>query len=334
ILFWIVEPPMGKGKLSSKKEKKGAKKSQALDKKKIKVSKKSKKKSSSSHPDTSSSSEENPELLKAKEQMLSTALAFGLCLPQPCPKPKDLTINSRTHCHMRDLGAPQLATALVGLMPAMTCNSLLKLGGDVLQVRKSLTSQVKAAHAAAGKNDESSMQAKIEALRKESTAERLWQQRLLDLMQIGSWDALAVMSPLVPEQCRAFFLSKGWCLRFLAAEMRAVSEETRTERFEAGNQKMKSWFVENEQEMASVNEGRSPLKRLKSRRGDSSDSEKERDDDQSEHPEEAPSSRSSKVLRKPSRGGGEFERRFSNQALDDRDLTQGRFALKANRSGK
>ena len=155
---------MGKDKSAkkndAKKVKQAAKLGKASSKKDLKSkgrSDKNKKKKSSSSDDSDgsgSSSEANPQLEEAKEQLLTVAMAFGLllvCIVSPLPstcifpkiasgshlcrcsrKQKDLSLNNQK-CHLRDITAPQLATILVGIVPVLTPNAVMKLGGDVVQ---------------------------------------------------------------------------------------------------------------------------------------------------------------------------------------------------------
>ena len=154
---------MGKDKSAkkndAKKVKQAAKLGKASSKKDLKSKgksdKKKKKSSSSDDSDASgSSSEANPQLEEAKEQLFTVAMAFGLllvCIVSPLPstcivpkiasgshrcrcsrKQKDLNLNNQK-CHLRDISAPQLATILVGIVPVLTPNAVMKLGGDVVQ---------------------------------------------------------------------------------------------------------------------------------------------------------------------------------------------------------
>ncbi|CAE7039745.1 unnamed protein product, partial [Symbiodinium sp. CCMP2456] len=197
---------MGKDKSAKKndgkKVKQAAKFNKAASKKDLKSKgksdKKKKKKSSTSDGSSASgsSSEANPHLEEAKEHLLTVGMAFGLllvCIQSPVPsictasfrkppldrtlcrgsrKQKDLSLNNQK-CHLRDITAPQLATILVGIVPVLTPNAVMKLGGDVVQVRKSLTVQAKSMQSAAGKHDQHTLETKMDMLKKESGAERL-----------------------------------------------------------------------------------------------------------------------------------------------------------------
>ena len=115
---------------------------------------------------------------------------------------------------MQDLSSAQLATVLVGLKPALTQVTVLQLGVDCLQaagfelvgflfvacylvmspislvpvvaympapfeVRKELTLQAR--HA---KTPEQILNLKMECVRKESAAERVWKERLLTICRM------------------------------------------------------------------------------------------------------------------------------------------------------
>ena len=60
------------------------------------------------------------------------------------------------------------------------------------QVRKSMTQQVKA-HAASGKQDEKTMGLRIEYLKKEASAERIWKERVMHIVSLCAWFAICLM---------------------------------------------------------------------------------------------------------------------------------------------
>ena len=57
-------------------------------------------------------------------------------------KPTKLIVNVRKQIHLRDLGAAQLATSLAGTLPGLTPLSLMRVGGEVLQVSRFILSCV------------------------------------------------------------------------------------------------------------------------------------------------------------------------------------------------
>ncbi|CAE7628547.1 unnamed protein product [Symbiodinium necroappetens] len=142
-------------------------------------------------------------------------------------KPKLLQVK-RAQLHLRDLSAAQLAAVISGLMPRLTPLQLLKIGGEILQARQSLTTQWKQQSI---KTSDAHMQEKLDMMKRENGAERLWKSRLLELVR---------------------------------SEWASVDAAKRQEREKALTQKLVEWQGLVEKEMTTLN-GSSPAPRKKPR---------------------------------------------------------------------
>ncbi|OLP85907.1 hypothetical protein AK812_SmicGene33060, partial [Symbiodinium microadriaticum] len=150
-------------------------------------------------------------------------------------KPKLLQVK-RAQLHLRDLSAAQLAAVISGLMPRLTPLQLLKIGGEILQVRQSLTTQWKQQ---SSKSSDAHMQEKLDMMKRENGAERLWKSRLLELVR---------------------------------SEWASVDAAKRQEREKALTQKLVEWQGLVEKEMTSLNESSpAPRKRARVNEGPLSD---------------------------------------------------------------
>ena len=122
-------------------------------------------------------------------------------------------VKQKTQLHLRDLSAAQLATVASGVLPSLTPLRLMKLGGRFCkqlglvcrnaldesavflnmlrpvarmptQVRQSLSLQFK--QQTASSKTETDMGLKMENMKKEHSAERIWKQRILQILDLGA----------------------------------------------------------------------------------------------------------------------------------------------------
>ncbi|CAE7206687.1 unnamed protein product [Symbiodinium sp. CCMP2592] len=183
------------------------------------------------------------------QQMENIGLAFGL-------KPKLLQVK-RAQLHLSDLSGPQLATVLSGVVPELTPLRLLKLGGEIVQVRKSISEQWK--QQTAGRKDNTDLDAKIDMVKKEASAERVWKQRLFTI-----FDTVLGVSQLMIIRQHTHLAPIQQLLR---VEWQQVPETTKKDRRDKLSQQIAEWDVEVTKEMDLLNQVTSPPPKDRSSRG-------------------------------------------------------------------